>query len=175
MPLEQAWAEWVARRARIPAAEPRGDPHVPGHAVPRSSPRALGSVSRAFYDPRRRRIYAAFNYPGVVSHVGAIATDTGSGREARGHQGAVDLHGDVARLRSRRSHAVLHAPTTSRYRDLVSARSGDQRTRVLMKDARIGDLAFNRADRSLWGIRHLNGICTLVRMPPPYTRVEAAS
>ena len=38
-----------------------------------------------------------------------------------------------------------------------------------MKDARIGDLAFNRADRSLWGIRHLNGICTLVRMPPPYT------
>ena len=28
-----------------------------------------------------------------------------------------------------------------------------------MKDARIGDLAFNRADRSLWGIRHLNGLC----------------
>ena len=27
-----------------------------------------------------------------------------------------------------------------------------------MKDARIGDLAFNRADRTLWGIRHLNGI-----------------
>ena len=37
-----------------------------------------------------------------------------------------------------------------------------------MKDARIGDLAFNRADRSLWGIRHLNGIGTLVRMAPPY-------
>ena len=35
---------------------------------------------------------------------------------------------------------------------------------MLMKDARIGDLAFDRADRTLWGIRHLNGICTLVRI-----------
>ena len=37
-----------------------------------------------------------------------------------------------------------------------------------MKDVRIGDLAFNRADKSIWGIRHLNGIATLVRIPPPY-------
>ena len=32
----------------------------------------------------------------------------------------------------------------------------------LLKDARIGDLSFNRSDRSLWGIRTFNGICTLV-------------
>ncbi len=45
-----------------------------------------------------------------------------------------------------------------------------------MKDARIGDLAFNRADRTLWGIRHLNGIVSLVRIEPPYkqwTRVHS--
>jgi len=41
-------------------------------------------------------------------------------------------------------------------------------TRMLFKDARIGDLVFNRTDRSLWGIRHLNGIVTLVRMAHPY-------
>ena len=35
---------------------------------------------------------------------------------------------------------------------------------MLLKDARIGDLAFNQADRSLWGIRTFNGICTLVRI-----------
>ena len=35
-----------------------------------------------------------------------------------------------------------------------------------MRDARIGDLAFSQADNVLWGVRHLNGICTLVRMPP---------
>ena len=42
------------------------------------------------------------------------------------------------------------------------------RTRMLMKDARIGELALNRADRSPWGIRHVNGICTLVRIAPQY-------
>ena len=40
---------------------------------------------------------------------------------------------------------------------------------MLQKDARIGELAFNKADRSLWGIRHLNGLCTIVRMETPYT------
>src|SRR5262249_41928428 len=34
---------------------------------------------------------------------------------------------------------------------------------------RIGDLAFSRADSSLWGVRHLNGISTLMRMPYPWT------
>jgi hypothetical protein len=62
------------------------------------------------------------------------------------------------------------------HRDLVRVDPVTTRTELLMKDARIGDLAFNRADRSLWGIRHLNGICTLVRMRPPYrewTRVHS--
>jgi hypothetical protein len=43
------------------------------------------------------------------------------------------------------------------------------RSKMLLKDARIGDLAFNKADRSLWGVRQLNGICTVVRIPAPYT------
>src|SRR5262245_9022694 len=45
-------------------------------------------------------------------------------------------------------------------------------TEVLQKDARIGDLAYNRGDKSLWGIRHLNGFCTIVRIPAPYTSWE---
>jgi hypothetical protein len=38
-----------------------------------------------------------------------------------------------------------------------------------MKDARIGDLVYNHTDKSLLGIRFLNGLCTLVRVPAPYT------
>ena len=37
-----------------------------------------------------------------------------------------------------------------------------------MKDVRLGDLAFNHQDRSIWGIRHYNGISTLTRIPYPY-------
>jgi hypothetical protein len=32
----------------------------------------------------------------------------------------------------------------------------------------VGNLVFNPADRSLWGLRTLNGICTLVRIPFPH-------
>jgi hypothetical protein len=41
---------------------------------------------------------------------------------------------------------------------------------MLIKDGRIGDLVFNRADRTLWGLRHLNGFVTLVRMDAPYEK-----
>jgi hypothetical protein len=40
---------------------------------------------------------------------------------------------------------------------------------MLMRDQRIGDLAWSQPDRTLWGIRTFNGVCTLVRIPPPYT------
>jgi hypothetical protein len=57
-------------------------------------------------------------------------------------------------------------------RDLVQLDPATRRTHVLQKDLRVGDLAFNRQDESLWGVRHLNGLCTLVRVPPPYTEWE---
>src|SRR5438105_10434183 len=40
--------------------------------------------------------------------------------------------------------------------------------KMVLEDARVGDLVFNPKDRSLWGLRHLNGFVTLVRMPAPY-------
>ena len=46
---------------------------------------------------------------------------------------------------------------------------------MLLKDARIGELVFDASvGRSLWGIRNLNGIATLVRIPPPYTDWHSA-
>ena len=39
---------------------------------------------------------------------------------------------------------------------------------MLLKNARIGEIVFNPADRSLLGVRHTNGLATLVRIPYPY-------
>ena len=33
---------------------------------------------------------------------------------------------------------------------------------------RIGELVFNKSDRSIWGLRHLSGYVSLVRIPYPY-------
>ena len=41
---------------------------------------------------------------------------------------------------------------------------------MLLEDVRIGELVYNRNDRSLWGVRHVNGMATIVRLPYPYDR-----
>jgi hypothetical protein len=53
-------------------------------------------------------------------------------------------------------------------RDIMAldARTGEER--MLLEDARIGEIVFNRTDRSLFGVRHVSGLATLVRIPWPY-------
>src|SRR5687767_1457069 len=75
--LADAWSAWIAwertfQQANLDAI--RKYPTTPYRDVSR---RALGSVSRAYYDPSAGKLYAAFNYPGVVAHVGAIDVNTG--------------------------------------------------------------------------------------------------
>ena len=64
---------------------------------------------------------------------------------------------------------TLYTGDNNEWRDLwvVDVRTGESRR--LLRDARIGDLVFDRTERMLWGVRHFNGISTLVRIPPPYT------
>src|SRR6185436_13775327 len=76
--LEQAWAMWIAderefQRANLDAI--RKYPVTPTRDV---ASRALGSISRAYLDSTTSTIYAALNYPGVVSHVGAISVESGA-------------------------------------------------------------------------------------------------
>ena len=49
----------------------------------------------------------------------------------------------------------------------VDVKTGEER--MLLKNARIGEMAFNPVDRSLIGVRHDDGLATLVRIPYPYT------
>jgi hypothetical protein len=55
------------------------------------------------------------------------------------------------------------------FRDLIAVNVDTGKKRMLLRDARIGDLVVNPADKSLWGIRHQNGFATIVRLPAPYT------
>ncbi len=60
-------------------------------------------------------------------------------------------------------------PTTTTGATLLEYDLVTGETRTLIDEARTGDLAFNRSDNSLWGVRNYNGISTLVRIPYPYT------
>ena len=167
-PLEEAWDEWVAHERTFQQANLAAIRKFPITPVVDISQRSLGSVSRAYHDPASKTIYAALNYPGAVAHVAAISTETGEVERLADIKGPLIYQ--VASLAWDPGGRMLYYTTDNgAHRDLVSLDPATGRSRVLQKDARIGDLAFNRADRSLWGIRHLNGLSTIVRMEVPYT------
>ncbi|MEO6212325.1 MAG: hypothetical protein ABIP65_01740 [Vicinamibacterales bacterium] len=159
-----AWIEWERTFQQKNLESIRLHPTTQYRDVSR---RALGSISRAYYDENGGKLYAAFNYPGVVAHVGSIDVATGD------LDRLVDIKGPVIYTVTSLAYdpdaqQLYYTTDNGAHRDLVRLDPRTRKTEQLMKDARIGDLAFNRADRTLWGIRHLNGIASLVRMTPPY-------
>ena len=166
--LEKAWARWVEwehgfqekNLARI-----REFPRTPYKDI---SDRALGSVSRPAVDPAVGKLYAAFYYPGIVAHVGSIDLEDGSVEKIKDVKGPVK-HSVTSLAYDPETRTIFYTTDNDAYRDLVALDPATGKTRMLLKDARIGDLAWSASDRSLWGIRTFNGICTLVQIPSPWT------
>jgi hypothetical protein len=167
-PLEKAWERWVAWERAFQAANLEAIRRHPTTPYRDLSRRALGSVSRAHRSRDGRRLYAAFNYPGVVAHVGAISLEDGTVERLADIKGP-SIYTVTSLAHDPGTDELVYTADNNAYRDLVLLDPGTGRSRVLQKDARIGDLAFDRSDRSIWGIRHLGGICTLVRIPYPWT------
>jgi hypothetical protein len=169
--LESGWRAWIEDER---AFQQRNLAAVRQHPITRHADvtgRPLGSVSRAFYDEQTGSIYAGLNYPGAVSNVARISAKTGA------IERLVDIKGPliytVTSLVWNPSDRQLYYTTDNgAHRDLMQLDPVTGRVRLMQKDLRVGDLAFNAADRSLWGIRHLNGLATLVRIPAPYTDWE---
>jgi hypothetical protein len=165
--IAEAWARWIADERRFQAENLtalRKYPMTPYRDV---TSRALGSISRAYFDAKTNTVYTALNYPGVVAHLGAIATDSGAVRRLTDIKDPT-IYTVTSLARDPDSGRLFYTTDNGAYRDLVALDPASGRRTRLQKDARIGDLAFDGASRSLWGIRQLSGLCTLVRIPEPY-------
>jgi hypothetical protein len=164
--LENAWREWIAWEHEFQKANLEAIRKYPLTPVKDLSSHALGSVSRAFIDTRTNTLYAGFNAPGTVAHIGSIALGSG----ATNH--LVDIKGpniyQVTSIAYDPDGTIFYTTDNLAHRDLLSLDTRTNQVRMLQKDLRVGDLAFDRADRSLWGVRSLNGLHTLVRIEPPY-------
>ena len=169
--LEDAWAQWAKDEREFQLANLAAIRKYPITPYRDVTNRALGSVSRAYFDPSSRKIYAAFNYPGVVAHVGAIDIDSGAVERILPIKGPL-IYTVTSLAWDPDQRTLFYTTDNGALRDLVSLDVATGRARVLQKDARIGDIVFSRADGALWGIRHLNGYATIVRIPPPYTSWE---
>jgi hypothetical protein len=166
--LDDAWQQWIAfehdyQEANL--AEIRKVPTTPYRDVLQQG---LGSVSRVEYDAETGVIYAGVRYPGIVSHIAALDVANGTMRRLVDIKEPM-LYQVTSLAFDPRAKTIYYTTDNQAYRDLVALDVRTGATRRLIRDARIGDLAFNRADGSLWGVRHLNGFATLVRMPAPHT------
>ena len=161
----QRWIEFEHEWQRMNLDSVRLHPITP---VRHLTTQAVGSVSRAFYLPERRSILAAINYPGQVPHIALINIDNGRIDKVCEVKGA-SLY-DVGSLAyDPASETAFFSIDNNAWRDLSSVDLQTGEVRVLQRDSRIGELVFNRSDKTLWGVRHDNGYCTIVRMKAPYT------
>lgn len=165
--LTDVWSDWIEWEHAFQQKNLEAVRAVPVSPAHRLSPRALGSISRAFYVEGRDSLIAAFRYPGVVEHLGELDIKTGD----------INRLADIKGSMPHRVSSIAYDPsadtawfTTDNYkhRDIIQVDVRTGKKQNILKDARIGDLIFNKADRSLWGIRHRNGKLALVRIPPPY-------
>ena len=167
-PMSRGWDEWLAFERefqRVNIDSVRSHPITPHRDL---SPHALGSVSRAFLDPGGRVLYVAVQHPGTVAFIAAIPLDGGPIRPIAEVKGPA-LYFVCSLARDPETGLLYYTTDNNRWRDLnvLDPRTGKHRR--LITDARIGDLVFHPRDRSLWGVRHFDGISSLVRIPPPYT------
>jgi hypothetical protein len=165
--IEEAWRRWLRDERAFQEQNLAAIHRYPTTPSVDLTSRTLGSVSRAFYDSTSRTIYAALNYPGIVAHIAAISIDTGDVRRIVDVKGPA-IYTVAALARDPDTGLLFYTTDNHAHRDLVLLDPATNRTHLLQKAARIGDLAFDRADKSLWGVRQLNGLCTLVRIPKPY-------
>lgn len=168
-PLDDVWGDWIDFERDFQRKNLEAVNQFPTTKAERLSPRALGSISRAFYVRERNSLVAAFRYPGVVALVGELDVATGDIRRLADVKGSMP-HRVASLAYDPSADKIWYTTDNYAHRDIVEidVKSGDRRT--VLRDARIGDLVFNPADKSLWGVRHLNGLSALVRIPPPYDK-----
>ena len=166
--LNDVWDDWItfehkfqqdnlAELGKYPLTEAR---HL--------SPRGLGSMSRGFIDEKTNSLIAAFRYPGTIGFLGRMDLATGKLTHLTDLDGMM-LYKVTSVAFDPSTRTAFYANQNYAYRDIYAIDIDTGKKRKLLTDARIGDLAFDQADKSLWGIRHQNGFVTLVRIPAPYT------
>ncbi len=173
VPMDKAWEMWIAEERRWQDANLKEIRKYPVATPQRLTRHTLGSVSRAYYEPSDKVIYAAIRYPGHLGSLAAIHADTGKIDELKSIKGpalyyVTSVAWDAAHRR------IFYTTDNNEWRDLNVYTVDSHHAHMLLKDIRTGDLTFDAADNSVWGVRHNNGLSSLVYIPAPYTEMKPA-
>jgi hypothetical protein len=165
--LGQAWTNWITSEHAWQNANLARIRQYPVTPLKRLTGATLGSISRMYWDAKKGRLYAAVQYPGQVAHLAAIDVDTGVFRKIVDLKGAA-LYYVCSLAWDPDSRTLFYTTDNKTWRDLNAIEPDTGRRRLLMRNARTGDLAFDRTTKALWGIRRTDGLSSIVRFAPPY-------
>ena len=162
-PLDQVWQEWVAfehNYQKENLASVQKYPVTPGTPV---TAEPVGSAGRAYYDPDSDSLITAIRDVGQIASVARISLKDGSIHKLTDIKGA-SLYRVTSLAYDPGEKKAYYTTDNYAWRDLMELDVNTGKTRMLLEDDRIGDIAFDADDKSIWGISHVNGLDTLVRI-----------
>ena len=164
--LREEWHRWLAFEREWQNNNLKLIRQYPLTPVSYISPKILGSISRSYYDPGANVIYVAVRHTGRMPYLAAIHLDTGRVEHLTDVPGGAVY--DVASLAFDPDHHRLFFTTNNSHglRNLNVFDLNSRKRSEIGHNLRIGDLVFCRKDGSLWGVRHENGLSSVVRFEP---------
>ncbi len=171
LPLDEAWKHWIEDEKKWQTTNLEAIRKYPVTQPERITKDVLGGVSRSYYDPQDNVMYVGIRHPAQMANIAAIHLDTGKVEPLKEVKGP-GLYFVTSLAFDPAARKLFYTTDNNNWRDLCSFDVKTHRSEQLIHDARIGDLAFNRADNSLWAIRHSNGLTSIVSVDPPYKQVK---
>ncbi|NCC73174.1 MAG: hypothetical protein EOM06_07220 [Sphingobacteriia bacterium] len=168
--LHEAWQEWIVFEKDF---QKKNISKISEYPITEFTPitnEPLGSMSTFRFNPKTGKIYAAINHPGIISQIAEIDIYSGNIRKIADLDNPA-LYYSTHLAYDPDSNLVFISEQTNKYRSLVRIDASSGKKKTLIRFSRTGDLVFNPADRSIWGVRLDNGYSTLVKIPPPYSEV----
>jgi hypothetical protein len=167
--LAREWSNWISSEREWQNANLARIRKYPVTPLKRLTDATLGSVSRMYWDEQKNVIYAGVKYVGHAAHLAALDPETGKLRKITDLKGSA-LYYVTSLAWDPKSRTLFYTTDNNQWRDLNSINVDTGRARLLFRDARTGDLVFDRSTGLLWGIRRTDGLSMVVRFAPPYDR-----
>ncbi len=170
--LESEWRRWIAWEKQWQKENLELIRKYPVTKEKAITSEVIGSVSRSFYDKERKLVYAAVNRPGKPASIASIDVATGKVTPLA-EVISPALYFVTSMAYDEKGRKIFFTSSNSRgWRSINELDLQSGKKRMVLKNARTGDLVVNPADQSLWGVQHHNGLSTLVRIPQPYDKWE---
>lgn len=175
--LNKEWRNWIEFEKKWQLENAERIKEFPVTPTQPITTKKIGSVSYPHHDKARNKIYMAVNYPGQAPHLAALHLADGKLERLADIKGAALFYVSSVTY-DEEADKIYFTTDNDAWRDLNSYDIKTGKVTRLQKDFRTGDLAFNKTDKSIWGIKHLNGFSTIVRIPestpqnpsPPYSQ-----